>query len=306
MFSFNPIDDPVFSAHTQVLTWPLKQKRFRFDNALSPIACTTQFQICNPVNSKCSSLSSRNSLWPVHPKSRVGSELDYPADWTVPLKLNRNQRSVALRLWFGGSNLDDAVAGRGASALLANQFTYGTYQTQLSETHWHDEVATWFNITLALEQLRMQEFALPRRERYSTSPLKQVKKLPAGTEWMCETQTTSITNGTVNFRYWGLIAVFAVGSAIIVASFVHEKVAWCLYRWFRRESTAGRSRRLWVQDGLLQLQRMALQKAALGTWKATEKHVPTTAKGEVFYRYGDSGLEMPLVPMQRRTDVIWV
>ncbi|KAH6984372.1 hypothetical protein BKA56DRAFT_716781 [Ilyonectria sp. MPI-CAGE-AT-0026] len=298
MHSFDDIDDPVFAAHAKGSIWPVGSGGTRFDNPLSPIGCTTQFQMCNPVNTRCTNLSSIIDLFPVHPKSPIDYDLDVPAEWAIALDLNKRQRSVAMRLFRASSILDDAVQGRGQMALLASQFAFGTYQTPLSKNHWHNEVSSWFNTTLALEQLRMQEFAIPRRERYMTAAHKQMRELPPGTAWMCKTQMTSISNGTVNFRHRGLLAVLVVGSVIILLSFVHEDTVW----WVRRRLQLGtnhlHSRHLWIHDGLLQLQRMALQRSSNGSWSSKEEYVPVTAKGELFHRYGDSDLETPLITTQ--------
>lgn len=99
MSSFDDIDDPVFAAHAKAEIWPVHFQRRRFDNALSPIGCTTQFQMCKPVNTRCTNLSSILDLFPVHPESPINYDLNVPAEWAIALDLNKRQRSVAMRLF---------------------------------------------------------------------------------------------------------------------------------------------------------------------------------------------------------------
>jgi hypothetical protein len=280
MYTDQPLDDPVFSAHKKASWWPENWERYLFDNPLSPIACTEQYQLCNPENNKCTNLSGALGF----AQQDLVNDL---AEWVTELDFNLAQRAVSQRLYKQAmTSMTAPLEGRGSTALLATLRAFGTYQSALSHNHWLDEVTAWFNTSLAMDQLKLYEFAVPRNQRWSgLSDSKLVKEVRPGTGWMCETQLTAVTNGTVNFGEKSLILVFVIGTIVILISFVAEDVVGALQkRWHIGEH----ARALWIQDGTLQLQRLALQQAELGTWSGTENIVPVTELNEEFQRYGST------------------
>lgn len=83
-----------------------------------------------------------------------------------------------------------------------------------------------------------------------------------------------------NFSILGLTIIFAVGSLIILLSWILEPLTACIQQRRRRRSNHTYSRIEWNLNDTLQLQRLAHEEAGFGSWRHCDEGVPVTKPGD--------------------------
>lgn len=146
IYFIEPVDDEWFSAHQQ--TGSLSRtdyngsvKTYLTDYPANPLACTEQWQFCNPSKNKCTPLgtfddtanSALTNLY--HP----GHQNDTFSFWLM--QLSGNTPSVS-----------NVVAQLGIGSLKARSTLMSGQQGQLPADQWQQEVSGWMDTSLAMMQ----------------------------------------------------------------------------------------------------------------------------------------------------------
>lgn len=276
----NPIDDPVFGSH-----WELETQAGYYyfaDEYNVPIACTNTYRICdsNPTGRCTHSVGVRGIT------KAVNEQLD----------LNNMQLAIVYRISLAlmVSSMASQVSARTSAAIRATDSVHNLIQTSLPADQWEVEVTSWFEASLARLQFLMQE--------YATGPAfvpegSHVSRIGLGDDDasldMCYSQMINDTLGTTSFSILGLSIMFSIGGFIILLSLVIDTIIGWLQTLFRKGLT---KKQAWLQDDKLQMQRVMLERAGLGTWES-RNGFPVTMNHEEFkpfspnqhqYQHGNS------------------
>ncbi|KAH7228461.1 uncharacterized protein BKA55DRAFT_599013 [Fusarium redolens] len=250
VFSMTPIDDPFFGFHPNNIS----RKFCQPDNLVNIMACTDQYQVCNPKRQTpiCSPLTAAVLL-----RDNISNiELNPTQNVTARLILALN----------GADGIGSSLGGRGAGALLASEKVAQSIQSFLPSNQWATEVKNWFAISL----IKLQ-YALVEYPTGPTSPLTEnlALKVPQTSESqnLCRSMKVPNPGGYKSFSVLALVIVLVVGGMVIIISIILEPVTNYIYNnWV----TEHQFRRLqWILDGKLQLQRMALHYRAVGKPRTT-------------------------------------
>lgn len=233
---------------------------------VSVVGCVDQHAMCNPDRGGiCTPLGGSSDFLNASQNAQYG--------------FTPNQQAVVLRIANQAvfTSIFQALTGRGASALRAQETVNGLDQFPLSDTHWMVEVTSWFTTGLAHLQRGVLE--------YAQGPL----NVGEGTYiWqpgdpfsrhMCRNQLVRSTEGTISFSLLGVGIILALGGFTVLLSFVLEPVVGLIQQKWRR----GDYRRVsWTVDDKLQLQRALYQERGWGAWEDGHWGVPVCGKGETF------------------------
>lgn len=282
MIAFNAVlfvdanDDPVFSANivNEAVIGGVDTIWYSSDNYISSIACTDQYQICNPNNNQCTELRG------------------YMAMNTVVQTIGLSPLQITTVILISMANqftsITNAVYGRGASALRAQESNYQLEQYPIPNDQWLLECSGWMANSLA----RLQQGILS----YATGP----SGLSAGLEvwqpsdleskYLCYSQLVRTTDGTISFQVFGLAIILILGTLILFINQVLDIVV----GWFQSRSKKWNYARLnWILDDKMQLQRMVYEEVGMGKWSKTTSNVPVTEYGEVFGGWSGVDTEHP-------------
>lgn len=278
-----PCNDTIFSANQlyQVNGTNFSKDYYGPDRLVSPMACVTKHQICNPKNNMCTEGLSTDRL--VYEVANIG--LTYP------------QLTTAYRILFSldSTTFYQNVGPRMSNALRAQDAVSETTQLYLPSNQWQVEVSGWFEDSLARLQFAVQEYATGPSTLTEGSRLNQPWDQSTATAWnvsdslaapsyrsQCYSQLTRDTQGTMSFSVVGLIITFTIGGVILILSVCFETLVGLVQRLFH----IGEYHRLaWILDSNLQVQRMLYESKGLGTWDGHTDSVPTTTEKERFMSY---------------------
>lgn len=227
------------------------------------MACVDQHQFCNPNNDQCTNFTSSTAAF----------------ELAESIGMNFVQRFNMFR--FGHqlmySSLHSSLAGRGGSALRAQELVENLQSQPLPNNQWMIEVQSWFNAGLARLQRNMVEYAAGPPDMIDNGSL--LKFNHPLEDIMCHNQMVHSTSETTNFSMLGLALVLIIGSIVIMTNLLLDTIVGFIQRRFK----TGDHRRLqWIVDEQLQLQRMAYEEAGMGTWSGGAAPVPITRFGEKF------------------------
>ncbi|KAJ9663317.1 hypothetical protein H2198_000834 [Neophaeococcomyces mojaviensis] len=256
IFYFEPCDDPWFAANlttekTKTAYWP--------STWVSPMACSQQFQICNPRSrsKQCT------GFW---------AALDVK-DKTLDIDLNMAQGHLVDRisLALGSSSLSVLLTTRKQNAIAASGTVQYLAQNYLPPDQWMREISGWVNTGLASIQQAVLE--------YATGPTHIIpgirRQLPNNTfdNNMCQNQIVNETGDTKSFSVLGMSVLFVVGFIIILTSYILDTVVGNLQQRFRIGEHARLS---WIFDDKIQLHKLLYHELNLGEWSEGEQVFPTT------------------------------
>ena len=258
-----PVTDPLYAATTPNSfsndDGP-NSTYFLPDKLVTVLACTDQFQFCNPSTGECTQLTGMTAF-------ADDEQLDQ-------LGLNSYQFATAshivdllpfLTVWAG-------VSSRGVSALQASETTHDNWiQIGLPNNQWMKEVSTWYGVSMALLQQKIVQYAagpplVP--EGYTLAgPSDQYE------EKLCKNQKIRTSNGTTSFSVLGIAVILIVGTLLIVTHLVLDLVM----QFFRQTFGWKEYKSLqWTLDGKFQMQRLAYEEAGQGRWTGGASAVPVT------------------------------
>ena len=215
------------------------------------------------------------------------------------LSFSPEQRTTALRISAATyeTNIFDMITPRRHAALLAQTMAEDRNQSPLPDNQWEHEVLFWEQASLARLQAIMHEYATGSVVQLSSRLKNRLRKAPqndsepnskANQYWlsMCQAQTTRDAQGTLNFTALGLLIIIVTGVFVIVLSFVLETVT----AFFQRRSKNGTvGAVMWQRDESLQTLRSVFEFHRRGTWKGSEKMIPTTSPADEVFFYPESG-----------------
>ncbi|KAK4697740.1 hypothetical protein P7C71_g386, partial [Lecanoromycetidae sp. Uapishka_2] len=281
----SPVADPFFSANIVIndTVDGVTDTTYEADLYVSALACTDQYQYCNPNNGRCTSLTASNLLLP-----ELGS-----------LDLNAAQLATYARFVYmlNFQGLYSTVVSRGASALLASRGLEQATNTHsaLPNNQWQLEVSSWFATSLA----KLQQQTV----NYATGPA----YVPQGTTinrpttdeetQQCKQQKIRNVTSTISFSVLGVAIILIVGAILIFTSLVIEPI----FSFLRLKLHWKDHKPLqWTLDEKLQLQRLAYEESGQGVWSGGMDSVPVTRKGD---RLGiPEGVDMVHPRLGRRWD----
>ena len=272
------VDDPLFSAHVNARI-PIFTA-YKTDKLGQAIACAEQISFCHSDDSPrgCTALDSISGT--------IENVREHSSGFT-------NAQQAVIRRFLRATGeaglVHHAVLGRGRAALQADRQSvssaYATVQGALPTDQWQRELTGWFDVSLALLQAYVHEFATgPRRRSFPDEKL----NLTADSTDMCGAQLTNEPLGTLNHSALGIALLFAVGAIIITISLILEPLIHGVQRLFR---CGQRKRDAWARDGVYQLHRIRLQAAfgrELGEWHNVDGNVPYTTDMQKFVLEGDT------------------
>ena len=265
--------DPIFQADV-----PLEANGIIYGylttNYVGTIACAEQYRVCDPVSAICSRFAGLIENFVL-------------AD---SIGLSKAQLATSTRLLYAleQTNIWSAIATRASAALRAQELLQDRLQDSLPNNWWTVELSGWFEASLA----RLQYLTL----EYATGPISAIPGLEEllqeqstkPSQKFCHSQLVKETQGTESFSVLGLGILYGVGGLIIIVSFVIEPLTARIQTRKVKRATGSSSADLeyaharWVADGLLQLQRQALEGAGQGTWSRTSRTVPVAGNSDLF------------------------
>jgi len=253
------VTDPWFRAENQSIDGQLNfwQSPIQF----SFIAYIEQYQICS--RTACTKLTGINSLAP---------------NTTGSLGLSAYQQAIYDTLWNAawGMKVKFAIGLLGGENLLAKDFlwtTLGNISPGLPNDQWITEVMNMHNISMALLQRRIIEYALPPQVPLQDNKTSSDYVVPTYTtegKELCSRQRVRNAAYTT-FSFARLIVVVLVAGVIIATNLILGK----LVAWIQVRYGTGEAKRIsWIEAEVLQLQRVAFEGRGIGPWTGTEEDVP--------------------------------
>ncbi|KAE9372844.1 hypothetical protein N431DRAFT_467074 [Stipitochalara longipes BDJ] len=246
------------------------------DRTVSALACTEQFQICNPssghLESKCTPLQSLIQI------NNYTKE-----DFQTVL---RNDRQVAISFALAAAAYYSSIYVTVPSlttSLLANKLSSGGLSMPLAPNQWELESSNWFTIGLAeIQQLMVSYITGPPSQFVSWVPQNQGNHDPA-LKWLCESQIIR-RNDFTNFSTLSISLIFGFGTILICCTLWLETfVGWLRGKYPRWKSGMWRQRSWWA-EGTLQLQRRVFQEEMMiENWEPSSLNkVPVTDTGRLW------------------------
>ena len=235
---------------------------YRADRTLDILACTDQYQICNPATKHCTSLT---GLLPLAQQVKA------------QLHLNPIQTDTVIDIYrtILGQLTYLSVDNRGASALRASDTLCSTLgQIGLPDNQWTIEVAGWFAISMAKLQQQVLDYATGP----STSTRQDGLEFVPGSKAICQRQKIRSAGGYISFSVLGISIILVVGGLVIVTALLLDTVVGFLRR---RYGWKDHKRLQWAIDQQFQLQRLVYEASGQGHWRGGADAVPVTEKGEL-------------------------
>lgn len=255
----SPSDDPFFAAHQTE-----DERHYTTDSYVSALGCAEQIEVCNPHKKLCT------------PLAGVGQVNDSLSEIGLSLFQKGVARRIIAASITAAIHLDPFV--RGATALRAHETVSLWSQIPLPPDQWIVEVSSWFKSGLA----RMQQAIV----EYATGPLFTEGMLRVGEtdpirRKMCSTQKFRSTEPSTSFSVLGMFIVLAIGFIITPIGYFPDSFIGSPWgRPFKRRLFPHR-RQQWILNSTLQLQRIAFERAKMGTWTGQMEPVPVTRPGEL-------------------------
>lgn len=266
------VEDPWFKAERPYLinnhTFWIPEKGITF------LSCTERYQICAGL--QCTPLT---GLYKINPDS-------------FPLSnLSSTQTAVSRLLWklLWATQLNYAMRLLNDDALLAKESLWGAgdiFSAPLASTQWQDEVMNLQNISMALLQRRIVEFASPPNYQTASEITSLIERPTAEAERkLCE-QIKISTNAYTSFSVLGVFTTILVGLVIIcVDLFLPTLVGWLQIKWGK-----GEYRRVeWKETEIYELLRVAYEGRSTVSTTGRADKIPRTRtpepKSPVVVRY---------------------
>jgi hypothetical protein len=271
------VDDPLFSAHVysgfnvslnvnRHLKMNITQRLYYRDEPAQVIACSQQWQVCNPNLPKdtgCTKFSS----------GRQTKRLAKPL-WT-----NDEQRAIFNWTHNAPTFISAANWVNQVSMLAYKTLSPGQFQGPLPDNQWKLELEHWFHHGLATAQRNNVE----RATGYEYPAFKQFFRSPLydGEKAACKIQVVR-SSAYTSFSVLGFSIVIACAVMIIVTSLALPII---VERSARRTKVQANPKLLhkrleWTTNSVLQLQRLAHEGAGSSSWTAIDTVYPITIPDE--------------------------
>ncbi|KAF2684202.1 hypothetical protein K458DRAFT_303363 [Lentithecium fluviatile CBS 122367] len=252
---------------------------------LAVLGCLEQYQTCNPVNGKCTELE---GLYGVKKAVDQGD-----------LELSPRQNASQFIMWKAAWSmaLQWACEILADNVLLAQDWVFtgqSTTSSTLLSNQWEFEAYNLHNLSLAVFQRRIHEFASPEHFeiRPGNNSLEQIDR-PTDPNLLnlCAVQKTR-SSDHYSLSVLGMTIILGVGSLLILLDWVFIKqILW--FRSFTHHRLAKQAD--WTASGTLQLHRMAMEARGVLGWNTRHYEAPVlvgnarvfrgvAAEGEPLYR----------------------
>lgn len=272
---FAPSDDLFFAAH-QPWSFNISLSEnislYLPDRPVSVMGCTQQYQLCNPRNNECLPLNG----------SRIIQDLEISG-----IGLNDHQAKTAIRIINVLKIYSfESVLETFNDALQVQNLVNNLIQLPIPSNQWMIEASMWFDIYLTALQQQILEFAAGPSKAFSGTYVDLVNHSTPELKGLCMSQKIQATDGSVSFSLFNISIIFTVGGFLILISlFLDQAVGYVQQEMLYR----GQYKQMqWVLDENLQLQRLAFEKAGMGTWSGTTALVPVTRPGELLSGFDHS------------------
>lgn len=272
----SPVNDPWFKATVNTSVGPAQ---FYFaDQPVTAIGCTEQYQFCN--GDRCTSMAGITSF-----------------DIMPDLGFNKLQEALytLLATYTMFMQLATIFQFLSNDLLLANQLTYGSLPISSTPDadHWKKEVENLHSTCLAGIQAHGILHAAPGNSVFKNNVNVHDFINPETTKenvYLCKNQKFRSSVYT-SFSVFGLALVGSICFSIILLSvMVPPIVGRVQKRWSNAKGVVSVSQRAWIEDDVLQLQRIALEAKGLGPWNGRSHAVPVLdSPGELWSRDQYSG-----------------
>jgi hypothetical protein len=163
--------------------------------------------------------------------------------------------------------------------LLANSYLWGAgsfVSSSLPANHWKNEVQNMFNLSLALLQQNVVEYASPTSVEFRPG-ISSLRRVISPTEpealHLCKKVKILTTNYT-SFSFLGVLLTLLAGGVIICTDVILPNLV-SRVRLKRGEKLYKRIE--WIETDSLQLHRMACEGRGIRNWNGREDYVPRTA-----------------------------
>jgi hypothetical protein len=280
------ITDPLFKALNQSSQ---NSQFYTASNDLNILGCIEQYQFCNLGNERCTDLT---GLYGIKETIEKGDLLLTSRQEAVYRVMWKAAWSMAFQWAF--EVLSDNILRARETVFTVKSIT----SSSLPSNQWEIEALNLHNLSLAVFQRRVWEFASP--ESFEIRPgLNSLKQIVRPTERnmleLCGVQ--KIRSGDhYSVSVLGMGIMLGVGSLLILLD-------WMLIQqifWFRSLTSGRHTKKAdWTNTGTLQLQRQALEARGVGPWNTKDYEVPVLAERfRTFVGLGTQGsLTVPLEQM---------
>ncbi|KAI3319692.1 hypothetical protein HD806DRAFT_547935 [Xylariaceae sp. AK1471] len=253
----------------------------------SPLGCTNQYQFCHRDNHHCGPLASIRDA--ISGAANISNTTHHESTGQF------NYLIAALndeRFW----SLGDLIEQLGWESLTSKTSLSSGFQGPLPSNQWQLDVIHWSEIAKASMQAALLHVA------YFDPPdppaLEIRKNFTFPDNRSCNNQKIRST-AHASFSLFGLLFTFVVGSLIILTSYLLEPVSKLLYKKWGCKTYAYLE---WTTNSTLQLQRLAHEELALGTWSKGTGEVPTTEPGDLLGCLDISNPDHPVLIPPRKED----
>lgn len=275
-----PSDDLWLAAHQNLTTVVAvdgvnggAHEEYGPDSAISVLACTEKFRICNP--SPNDNITSPCTPW------ISTTQIDEIDGSTLEMMLNNDHQleTVNSVAFAAVHSIFYFVIFMLSSPLLAGNLASGTESFPPASDQWILEAKNWFTISLANTQRLLTDYITGPPPQFEQYAIQNQAANNSALAWLCGHQIIRRDDFT-NFSTLAIGLVFGLGGVIIGTSLCLETIT----GWVRARRKKGLWRqRIWWSEGALQLQRGAYEALGVKDWELGEwNRVPITSKGQVW------------------------
>jgi hypothetical protein len=247
------VSDPLFNAAKQKNGWSPTE-------AFAAMACTEQWQFCNPTNKQCTDLSGNVP---------VTSQLDN-------LGFTSDQKQIADQILAANivATIFSSLANIGSNVLLASAKAWNEVALDsLPDTQWQLEARNLFDIALA----RLQAYIVEQR---SASYIANVSNSDDGeitNRYFCTNQKIRSLGSYQSFPFTPIAIIIGGGLLVILFGTFPESLLCCSCCKKRKAPL-----KEWMTDDKFQQQRIAMSESGYGNWTATGPgKIPITRSGDI-------------------------
>ncbi|PHH84688.1 hypothetical protein CDD83_1541 [Cordyceps sp. RAO-2017] len=245
------------------------------DEALSPMGCVQRLQFsygsehCGPLAGTWDAFAGLARCLGSPPGGDFDAEM-----FSYFRAVEGSDRWGTFADLFHGAALDfgTVIGSQRAEILLPQRSRRGSVVLPVPDNQWQLDVTYWWSTALASLQAAFVQRAagpdVPELSQYMVRP-----KGPFSRQ-MCDSQKI-LSSDYSSFSVLGLCLTYAVGAAIIVASYAIEPILALLGRRRRRYPFLE-----WAANETLQLQRAAYQGIGSGSWAGFTDDIPRARRGE--------------------------
>lgn len=284
--------DPLYLAQNKTI---IDLEFYSSTHDLNVMGCTEQYQFCNFNTGACTPLTGLYGL----KESKEKGEL----------QLNPRQEAVYHLMWKSAwaMGLQWSFEVLASEVLLARDWVFTSKSltsSALPPTLWENEAYNLHNLSLAIFQRRVNEYASP--ENFEIKPgvhsINQIVR-PTDPEMLALCKNQKIRSSEYyNVSVLGMCVILVVGGILILLD-------WTLIQqifWIRAHTHHRMAKKIdWVSTGTLELFRQALEARRIGPWDAGDYLFPTLhEKGKTFTGLGPRQDEqIPLAPLHSSSNI---